>query len=59
MENAPKASAVTDTWACVDWSTSTRPFNSNRDYEILWSETKEKRSFEDKSLTVRRFWTKR
>ena len=24
-----------------------RPFNSNRDYEVFWGETKEKRAFED------------
>ena len=24
------------------------PFNSNRDYEVFWGETKEKRAFEDR-----------
>jgi DNA modification methylase len=33
--------------ACVDLVYIDPPFNSNRNYEVFWGETKEKRSFED------------
>ena len=33
--------------ACVDLIYIDPPFNSNRNYEVFWGETKEKRSFED------------
>ena len=33
---------------CVDLSYSDPPFNSNRNYEVFWGETKEKRAFEDR-----------
>ena len=33
---------------CVDLIYIDPPFNSNRDYEIFWGETKEKRAFEDR-----------
>jgi DNA modification methylase len=32
---------------CVDLIYIDPPFNSNRNYEVFWGETKEKRSFED------------
>ena len=28
------------------------PFNSNRNYEVFWGETKEKRAFEDRHATA-------
>jgi len=28
------------------------PFNSNRNYEVFWGETKEKRAFEDRRVTI-------
>jgi hypothetical protein len=28
------------------------PFNSNRDYEVFWGETKEKRAFEDRHAST-------
>jgi DNA modification methylase len=34
--------------ACVDLVYIDPPFNSNRNYEVFWGETKEKRSFEDR-----------
>src|SRR2546422_8262624 len=32
---------------CIDLIYIDPPFNSNRNYEVFWGETKEKRSFED------------
>jgi DNA modification methylase len=34
--------------ACVDLVYLDPPFNSNRNYEVFWGETKEKRAFEDR-----------
>ena len=34
--------------ACVDLIYIDPPFNSKRNYEVFWGETKEKRSFEDR-----------
>ena len=34
--------------ACVDLIYIYPPFNSNRNYEVFWGETKEKRAFEDR-----------
>ena len=34
--------------SCTDLSYIDPPFNSKRNYEVLWGETKEKRSFEDR-----------
>ncbi len=34
--------------ACIDLIYIDPPFNSNRDYEVFWGETKEKRGFEDR-----------
>ena len=33
---------------CVDLIYIDPPFNSNRNYEVFWGETKEKRAFEDR-----------
>lgn len=33
---------------CIDLIYIDPPFNSNRNYEVFWGETKEKRSFEDR-----------
>jgi len=41
--------------ACVDLIYIDPPFNSNRNYEVFWGETREKRSFEDRhASTLRR-----
>jgi 16S rRNA G966 N2-methylase RsmD len=34
--------------ACVDLIYIDPPFNSNRNYEVFWGETKDKRAFEDR-----------
>jgi len=31
------------------------PFNSNRDYEVFWGETKEKRGFEDRHASTQAY----
>ena len=41
LEQLPKLAA-----ACVDLIYIDPPFNSNRNYEVFWGETKEKRAFE-------------
>ena len=33
---------------CIDLIYIDPPFNSNRNYEVFWGETKEKRSFDDR-----------
>ncbi|MCH8963734.1 MAG: hypothetical protein IIB58_02140, partial [Planctomycetes bacterium] len=33
---------------CVDLIYIDPPFNSNRNYEVFWGETREKRAFEDR-----------
>jgi len=40
--------------ACVDLIYIDPPFNSNRNYEVFWGETKEKRAFEDRHGTATR-----
>ena len=37
---------------CVDLIYIDPPFNSNRNYEVFWGETKEKRAFEDRHATA-------
>src|SRR6266545_3091381 len=37
---------------CVDLIYIDPPFNSNRNYEVFWGETKEKRSFEDRHESI-------
>ena len=38
--------------ACVDLTYLDPPFNSNRNYEVFWGETKEKRAFEDRHAST-------
>src|ERR1035437_11011245 len=38
--------------ACVDLIYIEPPFNSNRNYEVFWGETKEKRAFEDRHAST-------
>ncbi|MGI9172511.1 MAG: DNA methyltransferase [Chthoniobacterales bacterium] len=40
---------------CVDLVYIDPPFNSNRNYEFFWGETKEKRSFEDRHESTRAY----
>jgi DNA modification methylase len=37
---------------CVDLIYIDPPFNSNRNYEVFWGETKEKRSFDDRHAST-------
>ena len=41
--------------ACVDLIYIDPPFNSNRNYEVFWGETREKRSFEDRHASTRAY----
>ena len=40
---------------CVDLVYIDPPFNSNRNYEVFWGETKEKRSFEDRHSSTQAY----
>lgn len=40
---------------CVDLIYIDPPFNSNRDYEVFWGETKEKRGFEDRHASTQAY----
>jgi DNA modification methylase len=37
---------------CIDLTYIDPPFNSNRNYEVFWGETKEKRSFDDRHAST-------
>jgi DNA modification methylase len=41
--------------ACIDLSYIDPPFNSNRNYEVFWGETKEKRAFEDRHASTQAY----
>jgi hypothetical protein len=41
--------------ACVDFIYIDPPFNSNRNYEVFWGETKETRAFEDRHESTRAY----
>ena len=41
--------------ACIDLIYIAPPFNSNRNYEVFWGETKEKRAFEDRHESTRAY----
>src|SRR5271157_4067662 len=38
--------------ACIDLIYIDPPFNSNRNYEVFWGETREKRSFDDRHAST-------
>ena len=40
---------------CVDLISIAPPFHSNRNYEVFWGETKEKRAFEDRHESTRAY----
>ncbi len=40
---------------CVDLIYIDPPFNSNRNYEVFWGETKEKRAFEDRPTSTQAY----
>jgi len=68
---APKPSALVDTRviycgdnldqlsklpdACVDLIYIDPPFNSNRNYEVFWGETREKRAFDDRHASTQAY----
>jgi DNA modification methylase len=41
--------------SCVDLVYIDPPFNSNRNYEVFWGETREKRSFEDRHASTQAY----
>jgi hypothetical protein len=41
--------------ACVDLIYIDPPFTSNRNYEVFWGETKEKRAFEDRHASTQAY----
>jgi site-specific DNA-methyltransferase (adenine-specific) len=41
--------------SCVDLIYIDPPFNSNRNYEVFWGETKEKRAFEDRHASTQAY----
>ena len=41
--------------ACINLIYIDPPFNSNRDYEVFWGETREKRSFEDRHASTQAY----
>jgi len=41
--------------ACVDLIYIDPPINSNRNYEVFWGETKEKRAFEDRHASTQAY----
>ncbi len=45
--------------ACVDLVYIDPPFNSNRNYEVFWGETKERRAFEDRHASAARILCRR
>jgi len=50
LDQLPKLPA-----GCVDLAYIDPPFNSNRNYEVFWGETKEKRSFEDRHASTQAY----
>lgn len=41
--------------ACIDLVYIDPPFNSNRNYEVFWGETREKRAFEDRHASTQAY----
>ena len=52
-DNLEKLRVLLD--GCVDLIYIDPPFNSNRNYEVFWGETKEKRSFEDRHASTQAY----
>ena len=40
---------------CIDLIYIDPPFNSNRNYEVFWGETKEKRAFDDRHASTQAY----
>jgi DNA modification methylase len=52
-DNIDQLKKLPDT--CIDLIYIDPPFNSNRNYEVFWGETKEKRSFEDRHASTQAY----
>ncbi len=52
-DNLEQLKKLPDT--CVDLIYIDPPFNSNRNYEVFWGETKEKRAFEDRHASTQAY----
>ncbi|MBX3359091.1 MAG: restriction endonuclease [Phycisphaeraceae bacterium] len=52
-DNLEQLAKLPDT--CIDLIYIDPPFNSNRNYEVFWGETKEKRSFEDRHASTQAY----
>ena len=52
-DNLEQLARLTD--ACVDLIYIDPPFNSNRNYEVFWGETKETRAFEDRHASTQAY----
>jgi hypothetical protein len=52
-DNLEQLSKLPD--ACVDLIYIDPPFNSNRNYEVFWGETKEKRAFADRHASTQAY----
>src|SRR6266511_2954937 len=52
-DNLEQLKKLPDT--CVDLIYIDPPFNSNRNYEVFWGETKEKRAFEDRHESTKAY----
>lgn len=52
-DNLEQLAKLPDT--CVDLIYIDPPFNSNRNYEVFWGETKEKRAFEDRHASTQAY----
>jgi 16S rRNA G966 N2-methylase RsmD len=50
-DNLEQLAKLPDT--CVDLIYIDPPFNSNRNHEVFWAETREKRAFEDRHATCK------
>ena len=50
LEQLPKLPA-----ACIDLIYIDPPFNSNRNYEVFWGETKEMRAFDDRHESTKAY----
>jgi DNA modification methylase len=52
-DNLDQLAKLPDT--CIDLVYIDPPFNSNRNYEVFWGETKEKRAFEDRHASTQAY----
>jgi 16S rRNA G966 N2-methylase RsmD len=53
IDNLDQLAKLPDT--CIDLIYIDPPFNSNRNYEVFWGETREKRAFEDRHASTQAY----